>query len=56
MIYIVQFKYNNAIININGEPSRERLEDAAIRFIKKMHIHNKNKLKGQNQNGNSSKS
>ena len=42
------FRYNNAIIHISGEVDRETLEDAAVRFFKKVYINKQkqNKKKG----------
>lgn len=46
------YRYRNAIINIRGEVDREKLEEAAIKFLKKVDKCRKNKSKGDRQNGN----
>ena len=46
------FKYNNAIINITGKVDRKKLEEATIRYMKKVDRCRRNKLKEKIQNGN----
>ena len=44
-IQIKELRYRNAIIHIRGKIDRKQVEDAAIRFFKKVDKHKKNKLK-----------
>lgn len=46
------YKHKNAIINIHGEVNREKLEEATIKFMKKVYKCKKNKMKEKIQNGN----
>lgn len=47
---VQRFKYNNAIINITGEVDRKKLEEAMIRYMRKVDKCRRNKLKETNQN------
>jgi hypothetical protein len=55
-MYIEEYRYNNAIIRVRGEVKREKVEEAAIIFLKKAERCRKNKAKEKGQNGNSNKS
>ena len=55
-IQIKELRYGDAIIHIRGNIDRKQVEDAAIRFFKKVEKHKKNKLKEKIQNGNHVKS
>lgn len=45
-------RYKNAIIRISGEVDRDKIEKAAIRFIKRADLCKKNRKERKNQNGN----
>lgn len=43
---VEEFKYNNAIIRIHGEPHRHNLEEAGNKFLKKVVMFRRTKRKG----------
>lgn len=47
-----EYRYNNAIIRIQGKVNRENIEEATIIFLKKGEKCRKNKMKENSQNGN----
>lgn len=45
VITIKLIRYNNAVMYIKGNPDREQVEEAAIRFFKKAQMQKKKKEK-----------
>ena len=43
---VEEFRYNNAIIRMSGEPNRHNLEDAGNKFLKKVVMFRRTKRKG----------
>lgn len=46
-----RYRYNTAIINIDGKINRQKVEEATKVFFTKMHKHKKNKTKGVDRLG-----